>query len=342
MRIAICFGGYAPLHRGHLDVVMRAKKEADKVLLVVCGYDGEPRGEEIGLDLNNRLDLIRQTFDKDEQIKVVSINDTHLGIDESMSLENWIIWTKEAERLCLREFGEISDLYYVSEPSYKKRLEEIGKRVVLMSKEVKVSGTLIRKNPLRYWDYISPFFKPSFSQGILITGTASEGKTTLCKDLALYFDIPWCPEYGRKYMEKNNITDDKLTLREFSKFMRCQFFGRDLSRKVWISDTDNLVTLMYAKAYSEREEMAMTPEEYLELKKIVNPIKWNKIFMLPPDSPTFVDDGIRYMPQSTMEERRKNYEVLKELMKEYGYEYEELKGNYYQNFLQVKEYIQAL
>ena len=31
-KIGICFGGYCPLHQGHLDVIMRAKKENDKCL----------------------------------------------------------------------------------------------------------------------------------------------------------------------------------------------------------------------------------------------------------------------------------------------------------------------
>ena len=28
--IGICFGGYCPMHRGHLDVIMKAKKQNDK------------------------------------------------------------------------------------------------------------------------------------------------------------------------------------------------------------------------------------------------------------------------------------------------------------------------
>ena len=29
MKVGICFGGYCPMHQGHLDVIMRAKKEND-------------------------------------------------------------------------------------------------------------------------------------------------------------------------------------------------------------------------------------------------------------------------------------------------------------------------
>lgn len=38
MRIGITFGGYCPLHQGHLDVIMRAKKENDLTYVVVYGW----------------------------------------------------------------------------------------------------------------------------------------------------------------------------------------------------------------------------------------------------------------------------------------------------------------
>ena len=50
-KVAICFGGYCPLHQGHMDVIMRAKKENDYCIVIVCGYDNEPRGWEINLNL---------------------------------------------------------------------------------------------------------------------------------------------------------------------------------------------------------------------------------------------------------------------------------------------------
>ena len=44
-----------------------------------------------------------------------------------------------------------------------------------------VSATSIRNNPLKYWDKIVAPFKPQLTKRILITGTASEGKTTMVK-----------------------------------------------------------------------------------------------------------------------------------------------------------------
>ena len=80
------------MHQGHLDLIMQAKKENDICYVIVCGYDNEPRANETGLTLNRRFTLVKQMFKDDEQIRVLQVNDTKLGIDESMSESNWEIW----------------------------------------------------------------------------------------------------------------------------------------------------------------------------------------------------------------------------------------------------------
>ena len=112
MKIGICFGGYIPLHQGHMDVIMKAKKQTDKCLVVVCGYDNEPRALEVGLPLRRRVSLVRKSFKDDEQIVVAEINDTKLGIDESMSEHNWDVWTKEVMRIVERNFGFMGNEYH--------------------------------------------------------------------------------------------------------------------------------------------------------------------------------------------------------------------------------------
>ena len=87
------------MHRGHLDAIMRAKKENDKVFVIVCGYDNEPRAGNINMTLKERTAIVRKIIANDEIITVTSINDTELGIDESMCDKNWIIWKTKVEIL---------------------------------------------------------------------------------------------------------------------------------------------------------------------------------------------------------------------------------------------------
>lgn len=214
-----------------------------------------------------------------------------------------------------------------------------------------ISATMIRENPIKYWNKIAWPFRQFFSTNILITGTASEGKSTLTRDIATYFGLPYSEEYGRTYMEYYAKSDTDLTVTDFQEFLIEQ--RRDTQKKIAspgncgivISDTDNLVTLMYAKAYVEDNNIDLTEEDYNTLKQLAWNIKrgiqWDKIFLLPPKN-KFVDDGCRYMEQSSIEERTKNYNRLVELLKEFGWwdKVEVIDGNFLENFNSVKNYIE--
>lgn len=360
MKIGITFGGYCPMHQGHLDLIMRAKKDNDICYVVVCGYDNEPRSLENGLTLNRRFSLVKQMFKDDEQIRVVQVNDTKLGIDESMSESNWDIWLNYVTKKLIKE-GQIGNKFtwYVGEESYcdslskrSKNMWKINKIVYVLRSLNPISATMIRENPIKYWNKIAWAFRPYFSTNILITGTASEGKSTLTRDIATYFGIPYSEEYGRTYMEFYGKSDTDLTINDFQEFLIEQ--RRDTKSKiespgncgVVISDTDNIVTLMYAQAYVEDPNIDLTEEDYKTLEtlawNIKRGIQWDKIFLLPPKN-EFVDDGTRYMEQSSMEERNKNYEKLVTLLKNFGWwdKVEIINGNYLENFESVKNYINS-
>lgn len=360
MKVGITFGGYCPMHQGHLDLIMRAKKENDVCYVVVCGYNNEPRADEIGLTLNRRFSLVKQMFKDDEQVKIVMVNDTELGIDESMSESNWDIWLRYVTKKLISE-GQIQNWFtwYVGEQSYvdslfkrSKDFWKINDVVYVNRSNNPISATMIRENPIKYWNKIAWPFRQYFSTNILITGTASEGKSTLTRDIATYFGIPYSEEYGRTYMAYYGKADTDLTVTDFQEFLIEQ--RRDTKAKIEsagnhgivISDTDNMVTLMYAKAYAEDPNIDLTEEDYNTLEQLAWNIKrgiqWDKIFLLPPKN-KFVDDGTRYMVQSTIDERMKNYEKLVALIKKFGWwdKVEVLDYDFLGNFNRVKEYIES-
>jgi NadR type nicotinamide-nucleotide adenylyltransferase len=271
MKIGICFGGYCPMHRGHLDAIMKAKKENDKCFVIVCGYDNEERAGNINMTLKERTAIVRKIFEKDEIVSVFSINDTDLGIDETMCDNNWIIWqTEVVEQLDGIVHDDDEVMWYVAEPYYKEMLEKhnlLNAKVTLIDKIVPVSGTYIRQNPIKYWKYIVREYRNNLCHNILITGTASEGKTTLVRDIATYFGIDHSEEYGRYDLITKCKTDTDLTADDFVDFLIGQSVDvckrvRNNDQGVFISDTDNLVTLMYALAYTEDPNVPITKEEY--------------------------------------------------------------------------------
>ena len=50
---------------------------------------------------------------------------------------------------------------------------------------------------------------------IVVIGPESTGKSTLCEELARYFETNWCPEFAREYLLTNGTDynfDDLLTI----------------------------------------------------------------------------------------------------------------------------------
>ena len=158
-------------------------------------------------------------------------------------------------------------------------------------------------------------------------------------------DIIWvkCPYYITN-PEDGEWRQEKITKVEVGEDMY-KGSGRWF-RRIY---TDNCVTLMYAKAYVDNPEMKISIDDlhtlYNKAKDLhkENKFKWDKIFIFPP-SKDFVDDGTRYMGQASMEERKKNFDILQKLIQDFYPEVSKtyLTGSYLENFEEVKNYINSL
>jgi NadR type nicotinamide-nucleotide adenylyltransferase len=343
--VGIMFGSFAPLHQGHLDCIMRAKKENDGgCLLISCGYDGD-KGEPL-MPHRKRYRYVREFFANDDLVAVYAINDTEIKAAEYPN--GWRTWMDEFERIYKQavEYAE-SRVWYVGDRCYYNDLQRMGEKVILLDREVNlVSGTMIRNNPLKYWSKITLPFRRVFSYNVLICGTASEGKSTLTADLGKYFNAPYSTEYARDYMIESNVADWELDGADFSAFLTGQY---NLNKKlinspqnngVFFADSDSLVTKMYAEHYAEDNKCILTKEEYDKVAILANELtakcKWDKIYLLCPKG-KFVDDHSRYMAHSSMSEREALFKKLVRNLKENGLwdKVVILDGGYYNNFTKV-------
>lgn len=365
----IIFGSFQPFHRGHLSMVLQAKHECDEVYLFVCGSNGDIRDKRYDLPLKKRFRLVEKFFEDDNTIEVKELNDSEMGIDgdKQFTDEGWRTWLSAVKcRLPL----DLNDSYtfYVGEPSYVAPLE---KAIANMSggssyfsvklvdrNKLPISGTQIRKNPIKYWDYIAQPFRGEFSTNILVLGTASEGKTHLVQDVSKYFGLVHSKEMAREVLRKNGKIgfDKEITCKDFIDFLTTQYdtnkqlINSPANRGVFISDTSALTTQMYAHAYAQMKDYELSQVEYTN---ILNPLvaeleshsKWDVIFLVGPHN-KFKNDGERNLDQSSMAERQKNYEFLKNAVYLNYYdsptEIIELKGTYEENFETVKNKVESI
>lgn len=348
--IGVVLGAFAPLHQGHLDVIMRAKKENDGgCLVVVSGYKGD-KGSDL-MPFERRYRYIREYFSDDSIVAVSAIDEGRLGIDGKSN--EWDIW--------LKEFKYIRDsvvdgniVFYVGEEDYKVELEKRGYKAILLNrKENPISATMIRNNPIKYWDKISFPFRRIFSHNILITGTASEGKTTITSDLGKYFNAPYSHEYAIDYIKESFLTEQELNGDDYMAFLDGQYkLNKSLinssgNQGLFFSDTDAIVTKMYAEYYSKDSSCAITEEEYRKVAlfadSFIKKSRWDKIFLLAPKG-VFVDNGIRYMKHSSIEDRNEMFDILCKELKNAGLwsKVTILQNGYYGNFKSIIEYVKEV
>ena len=296
-KIAIVFGTFAPLHQGHIDLIQKAKRSYDKVRVVVSGYQGD-RGQEVGLSLQKRFRYTRETFADDELTQVYKLDETSfprypLGWDKWLSaLLELVSYDAEREEL----------IFFVGEADYQEELEKRAFKTSLQERQFGISATMIRENPSRYWKYIAQPFRRHFTKKVLIMGSASNGKTTLAKDLARFYDAPVSLEYAREYQIKNNVRDDELTPKDYYYLLLGQYdqtsklIDSNANRGLVIADTNSLVTKGYYDYYMESEEQEDLSVETFDnlFVSIVAKEKWDLILFVQPIG-SYINDGFRDM-----------------------------------------------
>lgn len=352
-KIGIVFGTFAPMHQGHLDVIMRAKKECDGGCIVIVDGRDNDRGAQAGMPLKKRYRYIREFFADDDLVAVYPIDETEFGIPEYPNgWEGFLSVTLDIFDKGTDECAE--PVFYVSEPAYWSKLTEEGFEVVCLDRtENPISATMIRENPLKYWNYITYPFRRVFSKNILICGTASEGKTTLVKDLGKYFNAPYSHEYARDYMAESYVSEWELNGADYLAFLDGQYqmnkklINSPANNGVFFADSDSMTTRMYAEYYHKDPELDLTEEEFKEIAVTADAItkkcRWDKIYVIAPHG-IFVDDHTRYMEFSGMKERKELFEILCRNLKESG-NWDKvviLDGGYYDNFKKIRNDIKEM
>ena len=366
-KVGVVFGSFAPLHQGHLDCIMRAKKENDGgCIVIVCGFPGDKGGEM--MPLKRRYRYVREFFADDDLVAVYAIDDGEIGAKPYPDgWEQWLgefanIWAQATVITATDVPGRVAPLmtqpkrhWYAGDPNYVSDLIERGEEATLLDRvaDNPICATMIRQNPIKHWDKITFPFRRLFSHNILICGTASEGKSTLTTDLGKYFNAPYSYEYAREYMKDSCVIDWELDGADYMAFLEGQY---NLNRKlinspgnhgIFFADSDSMVTRMYAEYYAKDSTCALTEEEFKQVANMADAItakcRWDKIFLIAPHG-VFVDDHERYMAHSGMKERMELYEILVKNLKESGNwdRVVVLNGDYYENFMAVVKYVREV
>ena len=316
-RIALVFGTFAPLHQGHIDLIQRAKRQCDRVRVIVSGYEGD-RGEEVGLTLQKRFRYIREAFSNDELTQIYKLDETELPRYPL----GWEPWLQTALDTIQYQTETEELIFYVGEKAYKEELEARGFEVHLEERRFGISATMIRENPSKYWKYIAQPFRRQFTKKVLIMGSA-----------------------------KNNVRDDELTPKDYYYLLLGQYdqtsklIDSSANRGLVIADTNSLVTKGYYDYYMEVEgqDTSMTDTFDNLFVSILSKEKWDLILFVQPIG-SYVNDGFRDMTMADEEIRTSFSNYLDQLRQQYlgNIPTTFLASDYLGNYEEAKKVIDAI
>ena len=176
-----------------------------------------------------------------------------------------------------------------------------------------------RENPLTHWNYIAFPFRRHFTKKVLILGSASNGKTTLAKDLGLFFNAPVSLEYARKYQLENDVRDEELVPKDYFYLLLGQYdqtskiIDGKYNNGLVIADTNSVVTKAYFDYYHPFASGVDVDAFEKLFESIVRKEDWDLIFFVEPTG-DYVDDGFRDMSMSSDDIRQDFSSKLKLLL----------------------------
>ena len=325
-KVGVYFGKMIPPHRGHLNAILSAATQVQKLYVVVSDnkYKTQRICNEAGIPeipVNLRMQWLKQELQDMPHIKVVKLDES----DIPEYPNGWSEWT----RLLQKAVNEDINVFFCGEYEYVDNLKKYfpTAEVNLYDPErtsYNISATKIREDVIANWEHILGPARPFFAKKILIAGSESCGKTTLTKALAKLYCTSWSEEVGRYYAQKYLGGDETIfTDADFARIARQQleqdYEALRTCNKICFFDTDATITQYYSILYMGHRNA--------EVESCIDPNKYDVVFLLKPDV-TWVNDGQRL--NGDQEKREALHERLKHMYIERGFEDKivEIGGNY--------------
>jgi NadR type nicotinamide-nucleotide adenylyltransferase len=298
----LIIGKFLPPHLGHQYLVDFARNFTNCLTVLVCSLKREPIPGEL------RYAWMQEMF---PGVEVCHLTDENPQ-EPHEHPDFWNIWKTSIQKFCPNP-----GLVFASESYGVKLAEVLGAEFIPVNISralVPVSGTLVRSDPMRYWNYLPPAVRPYFVKKVCLIGPESTGKSTLARHLADEFKTVFVHEYARDYLETRNNT---CNYEDISPICRGHLAAEQAlarqAHRVLICDTDPLTTKLWSEFFFQK-----CPAEVADLAR-THPYD---LHLLSDPGVPWVQDIQRFHPeaaqrqaffgrcQSELEAARRPYRIL--------------------------------
>jgi NadR type nicotinamide-nucleotide adenylyltransferase len=187
--VGLVLGKFLPPHDGHVHLCHAARALCDELVVVVDAIAGQPL---------SRAQRIAWMTELVPGARVVGL-DAELPQDPSEDPAFWQRWREAIGRAA----GQV-DRVFTSDAYGLRLAAELGATWIPIDpgrETFAISGTAVRKDPLRHWHLIPRCVRAHYARRVSVFGPESTGKSTLAATLAKAFDTIHVPEFARAYLE---------------------------------------------------------------------------------------------------------------------------------------------
>jgi len=304
-------GKFLPPHLGHQYLVDFARNFVHDLTVMVCSIKAEPIAGEL------RHGWMREMCPQ-HGVRVVHHTDEIPQSPEEHP-DFWRIWHDAIRRF----IPTGPDFVFASEPYGQKLADTLGARFVpvdLGRTLVPTSGTAVRTDPMRNWEYIPACVRPHFVKRVCVFGPESTGKTTLARDLAAHYKTVWASEWARALLDPNA---GRCEIDDIPMIVRGQTASEDAlarqANRVLFCDTDPLTTCVWSDVLFGRCDEAVRREAQS---------RRYDLYLLCDTDVEWVDDSTRYLGHM----RREFFERCRDALESSGREYVVVRGSWEERF----------
>jgi len=316
MKHGLIIGKFMPLHQGHLELIRFAAKRCDHLTVLLGALPNEPIAGQI------RLNWLRQTFPQQSQISIVYTEDILPSAPVS-DREVSKVWAQYLKK----KFPETSIIF--SSEIYGSYLADyMGidyQDFDLDRAQIPVSGSQIRENPLRFWEFLPPAVKPYYVKKVCLYGPESTGKSVLTQRLAQFFQTVFVPEMARAIIDQHGIS---YALMPQILNIQAEEVLKKIpeANKILFCDTDYLTTLIYSREFYNQAPLVA--------EWILKAHHYDLYLFSDIDTP-WIEDQQRFFKDERLKHRR----LFMQALEEKNIPYVVINGNWEHRFQQAIQVI---